>query len=111
MLFGLAHDKSAVGAPPEYAVENENRCSVLLSLDCIPSLSEFTYQMTSARKRNRGLDLAEIVEAPKTRDTGTDVLETPSGGKSAHGSCAKREEDGDKRNKQRHDGDRRKVVE
>lgn len=111
ILFGLARHKGAIGASPDCAVENENRCSVLLSLDYIPSLSDFTYQMTSVGKRNRGLDLAKIVEAPKTRNTGTDVFETPSCGKSAHRSCAKREEDGDKPNKQRHDGDRRKEIE
>jgi hypothetical protein len=33
ILFGLARDKSAVGAFPDNAVENENRYSVLLSLD------------------------------------------------------------------------------
>ena len=69
ILFGLARDKSAVGASPDYAVENENRYSVLLSLDYIPSLSDFAYQVTSVGKRNRGLDLAEIAETPKTRRT------------------------------------------
>jgi hypothetical protein len=111
ILFGLARDKSAVGASPDYAVENENRYSVLLSLDYIPSLSDFAYQVTSAGKRNRGLDFAEIAETPKTRSTGTDVLETPSGSKSAHRSCAKHEEDGDNPKEQRHDGDRRKELE
>jgi hypothetical protein len=75
ILFGLARDKSAVGASPDYAVENQNRYSVLLSLDYIPSLSDFAYQVTSAGKQNRGLELAEIAETPKTRSTGTDVLE------------------------------------
>ena len=95
MLFGLAGDKGAVGTSPNYAVENENRYSALLSLDYIPSLSDFTYQMTSVGKRNAGLDLAEISETPKTRSTGADVLEAPFGGKSAHRACAKDEEDAD----------------
>jgi hypothetical protein len=111
ILVGLVRHKGAIGASPDYAVENENRCSVLLSLDYIPSLTDFAYQVTRVGKRNRGLDLAKIAEAPKTRSTRTDVLETPSGGKSAHRSCAKREENGDKPNKHRHDGDRRKVLE
>jgi hypothetical protein len=96
---------------PDYAVENENRYSVLLSLDYIPSLSDLPYQVTSAGKRNGGLDLAEIAETPKTRSTRTDVLETPFGGKSAHRSCAKHEENGNHPKEQRHDGDRRKELE
>jgi len=111
ILFGLARDKSAVGASPDYAVENENRYSVLLSLDYIPSLSDFTYLVTSARKRDRWLDLAELAETPKTGSTGTHILETPSGGKSAHRSCAKHEEDSNKPKEQRHHGDRRKELE
>ena len=107
----MTRDKSAVGAFPDYAVENENRYSVLLSLDYIPSLSDFTYQVTSARKRNRWLDLPEIAETPKTRNTGTDVLEAPFGGKSAHRACAKHEENGDNPKEQRHHGDRRKEPE
>lgn len=109
-LFGLARHKGAIGASPDCAVENENRRSVLLSLDHIPSLSDFGYLVTSVRKRNGGLDLAEIVEAPKARDTGTDVFDTPSGGKSAHRSCAKHEEDGGNTKEQRRPGDRRKPV-
>jgi hypothetical protein len=110
ILFGLAGHKGAIGASTDGAVENDNRRSVLLSLDYIPSLPDFGYLVTSVRKRNSGLDLAEIVEAPKTRNTGTDVFETPSGGKSAHRSCAKHEEDGDNPKEQRHHGDRRKPV-
>lgn len=110
ILFGLVRHKRAIGAPPEYAVENENRCSVLLSLDYIPSLADFARQMTSVGKRNRRLDLAEIAETPKTRSAGTDVLETPSGGKRAHRTCAKHEENGDNSKEQRHHGDRRKPV-
>ena len=110
ILFGLARDKSAVRASPDCTVENENRYSVLSSLDYIPCLSDFS-QMTSAGKRNRGLDLAEIAETPKARSTGTDVLETPSGGKSAHRACAKYEEDGDNPKEQRHRGHRRKEIE
>lgn len=110
ILFGVARHKGAIGASPDCAVENENRCSVLLSLNYIPSLSDFGYLVTSVGKRNRGLNLAEIVEAPKTRDTRTDVFKTPSGGKSAHRSCAKHEEDGDNTKEQRPHGDRRKPV-
>jgi hypothetical protein len=82
-----------------------------LPLDYIPSLSDFTYQVTSAGKRNRGLDLTETAETPKTRSTGTDVLEAPLGGKGAHRACAKHEEDGDNPKEQRHHGDRRKELE
>jgi hypothetical protein len=111
IVFGLARDKSAIRASPDYAVENENRYSVLLSLDYIPSLSDFSYQVTSVGKRNRWLNLAEIAKAPKTRSMGTDVVETPSDGKSAHRSCAKHEEDADNPAEQRHDGDGRKELE
>ena len=111
ILFGLARHKRAIGASPDCAIENQNRRSILLSLDYIPSLSEFGYLVTSVGKRNRGLDLAELAETPKTRSTGTDVLEAPSGGKSAHRSCAKHEEDGDNPKEQRRDGDRRKELE
>jgi hypothetical protein len=110
ILFGLARDKSAVSASPDYAIENENRYSVLLSLDYVPSLSDFAYQVTSAGKRNRRLDFAEITKTPKTRSRGTDVLETASGGKSTHRSCAKHEEDGDNPKEQPHDGDGRKEL-
>jgi len=106
----LARHKGAISASPDCAVENENRCSVLFSLDYIPSLSDFTNQMTSVGKRNRWLDLAEMIEAPKTRSAGTDVFEAPFGGKSAHRACAKHEEDGDNPKEQRHHGDRRKPV-
>jgi hypothetical protein len=44
----LAHHKGAIGASPDCAVKNENRCSVLLSLDYIPSLSDFGYQCLEA---------------------------------------------------------------
>ena len=111
ILFGLTCDKSAVRATPDYAVENENRYSVLLPLDYIPSLSNLTYRVTSSRKQNRGLDLRENDEAPKIRRAGTDVLEAPSGSQSAHRSCAKHEEDGDSPKEQPHDGDRRKELE
>jgi hypothetical protein len=111
VLFGLARDKGAVGASPDYAVENENRYSVLFSLDYIPSLSYFTYQVAGAGKWDRGLDLAEITEAPKTWSTATDIPEAPFGGKRAHRACAKHEEDVDNPKKKRHRGDRGKELE
>lgn len=107
----MARDKGAVGTSPDYAVENENPYSVLLSLDYIPSLSDFTCQVTSVGKRNRRLDLAEVAETPKTRGTGTDVLEAPFGGKSAHRACAKHEENGDSPKEQHHHGHRREELE
>jgi hypothetical protein len=111
ILFGLARHKGAIRAPPDYAVENQDRCSVLLSLNYIPSLTDFTYRVTGMGNRNRGRDLAERAETPKNRSTRTDVLEAPPGGKSTHRSCAKHEEGGDKPNKERHHGDCRKVLE
>jgi hypothetical protein len=106
ILFGLARDKSAVRAFPDNAVENENRYSVLLSLDYIPDLSNFAYRVTNPGKRNRKRepDLGERAETPKIRSAGTDVLETPFGSKSAHSSYAKHEEAADHPNEQRQHG-------
>jgi hypothetical protein len=113
ILFGLAREKSAVRAFPDNAVENENRYSVLLSLDYIPSLSNFAYRITSSgkRKRKRDLDLGERAEPQKIRSSGADVLETPPGSQSAHSSCAKHEEDADHPKEQRQHGNRGKELE
>ena len=113
ILFGLAREKSAVGAFPDNAVENENRYSVLLSLDYIPDLSNFAYRVTSSGKRNRKRepDLGERAETPKIRSAGTDVLETRSGSQSAHRSCAKYEDDGDNPKEKRQHRDCRKELE
>jgi hypothetical protein len=105
ILVGLPREKSAVFTSPNCAVENENRYPVLLSHDYIPSLSDLASQVTSVRERNWGMDLAEIIETPKTRSAWTDILETVSRGKSSHRLCAHRQLDDDNPKEQRHDGD------
>ena len=108
ILSDLARENSAARAFPDNAVENENRYSVLLSLDYIPGLSNFAYRVTSSGKRNRkrDLDFGERAEPQKIRGSGAHVLETPPGSQSAHRSCAKHEEDADYPKEQRQHGNR-----
>jgi hypothetical protein len=109
ILFGLARDKGAGRTAfyfPNNAVENENRYSVLLSLDYIPDLSNSPATgVTSHGKpsRERGTNLG-VRGVPQFRSGGTDVLETPSGSESPHSSCAKHVDDSDHTKDQRHRG-------
>ena len=94
ILFGMARDNGAGRAAsslPENAVENENRHSVLMSLDYIPDLCNSSAGgLTSQRKptRERRTDLG-VRGVPPFRSGETEVIETPTGGDSTHNPRAK----------------------
>ena len=113
ILLGLAGDNSAVRACPDNAVENQDRHSVLLSLDYIPGLPNCAYRVAISGERNRKREpgLGENPEPPKARSARTDVPETPSGSQSAHRSCAKHVEAADHAKEQRQQGKRWKEFE
>ena len=81
ILFRLAHDKGAGRAAscPNNAIENENRYSVLLSLDYIPDLSNLwdrRYRGQPAWKWGTELCVRRV--PPPSRGRRTYVLEAPS---------------------------------
>jgi hypothetical protein len=98
ILFGLARDDGAgraISVITQNTVENENRYSVLMSLNYIPDLCDLSAGgVTNPRKpaREWRTDLG-VRGVPPFRSGGTDVLETPSGRESAHSPCAKHEKD------------------
>jgi hypothetical protein len=84
-MLGLARDKAAGGAASVFAnngIKNENRCSVLLSLDYIPDLSNSlaggaTNLGKPTWERRADLGMRGI---PPFRSRRADVLETPGVG-------------------------------
>lgn len=102
-LFSVACNKSATLATstPNNAVKNEYRCSVVLTFNHIPDLSHFPPTRIDLGKptRNWRIDLG-VKGVPPFWSWRTDVLETPSGGESAHTYCAKYVEDPEHANDQ-----------
>lgn len=101
--FSVACNKSATltASPPNNAIKNEYRCSVLLTFNYIPDLSHFPPTRIDLGKptRNWRIDLG-VKGVPPFRSGRTDVLETPSGGERAHAYCAKYVEDPEHANDQ-----------
>jgi hypothetical protein len=106
--FGLARDKGAgrTAFHSNNAVENENRCSVLLSLDYIPDLPNFSAGGVASPgkpSRERRTDLG-VKGVPPFRSGGSGELETQSDSESPHSPCAKHVDDSEHTNDQRQGG-------